>query len=77
MYTPNNSSIPLLLVFASMIATSSLMAQVQVEETKNWCQLTCEYTDEEQLDAELLFLRLQDESIKNNDSDKSLSLIHI
>ncbi len=36
----------------------------QIQETKNWCNLNCEYTEADQQNAELIHLRMQNDSIK-------------
>lgn len=37
----------------------------QDTEVKSWCNLSCEYTDEDRANVELLQLRMQDDSIRN------------
>lgn len=39
----------------------------QVNESKSWCRLDCEYTKSDLLNAELLYLRLANDSIRNSD----------
>jgi len=44
----------------------------QVEETKSWCNLTCEYTAEDQQNAELIHLRWQNDSIRESISQSGI-----
>jgi len=37
----------------------------QVTETKNWCQLTCEYTRNDSINADLLHFRMTNRTIES------------
>ncbi len=53
------------------------ISYAQVSESKNWCRLNCEYTDEDKVNSELLFLRMNNDSIKNkllNDQVKQIPI---
>lgn len=47
-----------------LIYLPNLIVFAQVTETKSWCNLTCEYTAADQQNAELIHLRMEDDSIK-------------
>lgn len=54
-----------LLVFL-IFPTSVLFSQEQVQETKSWCNLNCEYTEADQQNAELIHFRMANDSIRQS-----------
>ena len=67
----------LTILFLHFFLFQTILSFGQVTETKSWCNLTCEYTAEDKLNAELLHLRMNNDSIKQHKVAKDIKSIPI